>query len=422
MSWLPTLTCLAIPLLVVFVVRRAYVQNRERAVLRTQHPDEQWLWRRDWASRTATDDHGRTWGPLLWLPALMWNLISLPGVFIMWERRDDPKRYLFAAFPIIGLLLIAAALYQTLRRRKYGVSVCRFDALPLAVGRTLHGEVESRVSDVPPNGFVVRLTCVRRVVTSSGKSTSTSERILWQEEQRVGAGAAMPNPNGVRVPFRFALPADAEVADERNPRDRVIWRLEVSADVPGIDYRGVFELPVFTRVEGHTSVFAPVVERAWEPPPAIAFGVDEHGAERITIKPVSTAFDWLFFLGFVPVWYGGLYFMYRMGVPAAVAIFFGIFGGVVLYFALDKLGGRSTIAANREQLTSRRTFFGTRVLATPDIASIAAVLGDNSGSRALYDIEARLNDGKKVKIAKHLRSRRDAEMVASRVERALGRS
>lgn len=83
MSWIPTVACLVIPLLLILIARRAVIQQRERKVLREQHPNEQWLWRRDWAARTSVDQSHANSG-LLWLVAAVWNLISLPlffGVF-----------------------------------------------------------------------------------------------------------------------------------------------------------------------------------------------------------------------------------------------------------------------------------------------------------------------------------------------------
>lgn len=420
MSWIPALTCLVIPILVVLVVRRTFAEQRERKVLRGQHPDEPWLWRRDWASRSA-NDQSHTFNGFIWFFAVLWNAITAPVVFLWRERGGgEPFFELMWVFPAVGVLLIGLALYQTLRHRKYGGSVTRFEALPIPVGRTLRGEVDTRVREVPADGFLVRLTSLRRIVQNSGKSTTVNEQILWQEEQRVGAGAAMPNPNGVRVPFRFVLPADAEPTEEQDPRDRVIWRLEVIAEVPGIDYRGLFELPVFTRAEGQAAIFAPIVEPPWTPPPSLAFSVSDDGGERITVAPIGTAFDWVFYVVFTMVWYGALAFMARMGVPIAVVVFFVLFGTLVLYFSLDRFAGKSTLSANRTQLRTRRTFLGSRVIPTTNIERIEPRVGTTVGQRALYDLEASLRDGKTVSIAKNLRTRRDAEMVAARVTRALG--
>jgi hypothetical protein len=423
MSWITALTCVVIPLLIVLVARRALIQQRQRAMLRAQHPNEPWLWRRDWASRTAADVSSAK-SALLWLFAAAWNLIAWPVFFVVRGRTmPDPEFVVFALIPAAGVILLIVAAYQTLRRRKYGLSLCRFDALPLSLGHTLHGEVETSVDSVPQNGFQLRLTCLRHIVRSSGKTTTVEERILWQEEQRIGVGAAMPSPNGVRVPFRFPLPLGAEVADETTRHDRVIWRLEATAEVPGIDYRAVFELPVFARAESQRSeTFATAFEAPWTPPPTIAFGMAREGGETIAIRPSSSVFDWVFYIVFIVLWFGALYLTWRMGAPIVVVALFALIGFGVLYFALDALGGRSVLTVNRTQLVSRRTFFGTRILPAAEVTSIEPRLANTSGRHATYDLQVHTRDGRSVTIARHLRARRDAEQVAARILRGLGKA
>lgn len=423
MSWISTLTCLVIPLLIVLVIRKAYLRHREVKALREQHANEPWLWRGDWAARTSVDkSYEHVW--MLWFFAVLWNLISLPVVFVLKNQlRRDPVQYVFFLFPLLGAGLIVVAIYLTLRRRKYAASLCRFDALPIPLGRTLRGEVETRAMDVPEEGFLVRLTNVRRVVRSSGKSTSVQETILWQDEQRVGAGAAMPAPNGVRVPFRFTLPADeGEPADDRNPRDRIIWRLEVTGEVPGIDYRGVFELPVFGRApeEGESTFGSAPPQTPWTPPPSMQFGISPTGAEQVTIRSSARASDWIGYVVFFTFWFGALVFMRLAGAPLFATVVFAVIGLAAAAWAVDFLLGRSVIAATRTELRFRRSIFGTRVIPATEVVAIVPRIGTNRGGRALYNLQAQLANGRTATIAWHLESRRHAEMLAARVLRSLG--
>ena len=58
---------------------------------RAQHPDEPWLWRRDWAERVVREspDFG---GWCLWGFAILWNLFCVPVWFIVpWEWPADAK-------------------------------------------------------------------------------------------------------------------------------------------------------------------------------------------------------------------------------------------------------------------------------------------------------------------------------------------
>ena len=54
---------------------------------------------------------------------------------------------------------------------------------------------------------------------------------------------------GISIPVAIPIPADARKTDERDAADRVIWRLVLAADEPGIDYSATFEVPVFRTAE-----------------------------------------------------------------------------------------------------------------------------------------------------------------------------
>jgi hypothetical protein len=410
--------------LVAWLISRTIRQMQERAALQTQHPTEPWMWRRDWADRSVRDEATIKTG-FLWFFAFAWLLMSLPAVLAFREQaeRDRILLIFLALFPIVGVGVMIAATYQTLRRRKYGVSTCNLPRIPVALGSAFRGEVNVRLREQPPGGFQARLACIRRIVRSSGKSSSVHEHVLWQDEQTVGSGAVMPAADGVRVPVHFAIPRDGEPTDDSNRRDSILWRLEVRADVPGIDYVARFTLPVF-RVEG-----APDAEDwpaqampAWTPPPYVVFGMSRSGGEEVVVRPSVRFGDWLGYLLFIAVWYIALAFVLRMGAPLWAVVFFGIFGAFVFIAALDILVGRSAISADRQTLTARRSWLGlgkTRTFPAADVEQIVTRTG-RSGSPARYNIEARTRDGKSRKIATHLLNRRDAEELAARLWRALG--
>src|SRR6185503_2586845 len=75
---------------------------------------------------------------------------------------------------------------------------------------------------------------------------TTTEHIRWQEEQRV-RGTAVRDYRGIgaTIPVDFAIPADARGTDESMPRNTIIWRLSVSASLPGVDYAAAFDVPVY---------------------------------------------------------------------------------------------------------------------------------------------------------------------------------
>jgi hypothetical protein len=388
-------------------------------VTRTPTPhDQPWLARTDWAERAVRETR-EVGGWCLWGFAAVWNVFCLPLWFLVrWQWPMDGKTILMALFPIVGVLLVFLALYQTLRRARYGVSVCFLDRVPIPLGSTVRGQIDVRLRELPASGFALRLASVRRTVQGSGKNRSVHESILWQDEQTVTHGVT-PGPNGLRVPFRFDLPWECESSNLSDPSDLVLWKLDVSAEVPGIDYAATFELPVF-RTEHDRDELGPRVHSAasWQPPREISVAPD-----AIVIRTTHTAGDWLFPLFFFPLWFGVLALFRQFGAPLFVLAFFAAIALFVMLVIADYLLGRTTLTADRTALTTRRTWLGVgrrRLIPASEITRLEPAIGSTFGNRAYHNVRAVLRTGRTRTVAKHIRNRADAEKLSERLTQALG--
>lgn len=393
--------------------------DRER---RARYPDQPWLRRREWADGHIPSRAAISAG-CLWAFGFLWLAMVSPVLLLDFPR--EPNQLLVLAifrwvFPAAGVCVLLAAAYLTLRQRKYGMSYCRLDAVPTRPGSTLRAEVETHVHERPVNGFRATLSCVERV-TTHGRETRVSESVLWQDDQVVTN--VTPGVEGVRVPVAFALPADASPTDERNADDVVIWRLEVTADVPGIDYAAQFELPVFEtgdQIVTARPVHADVA--AWSPDRGspISVGVGPHGGEEIRVAAGRTANDWLALTVFFSFFFGVVFIFYKLGAPAFILAFVLAIAAFFVVLVLDFLIGRTVVRAETSGLTIRRWL--TRNIAAKDIAAIDAGIGMTSGSVVYYDVNVKLTNGRKVKAVRYVRKKRDAEMIAARIRRAVGKS
>lgn len=391
----------------------------ESVQLKQRHPDQPWMWRRDWAAN-AVNDQGALGVSLFWIFAIIWNLISLPMAFAFpWrEVRSSPIVIVPFLFPAIGVLMLIGVLYATARRMKFGASVLHLDQMPIVPGRTFHGELETRIRDTPAGGFTLRLTCVRR--TMSGRSSN--ETVLWQETQQVAL--ATPGFEGVRVPFSFALPPDAEVSQSQG----IVWRLDASAELPGIDYAAVFQMPVFA--SGASPSFddpvwpAPQVDAArWSPDPRshITITPMPSGGEEFRVgAPTTGRFGFIIFLA---VWFGIIAVMTKLGAPLVLPVVFGGFGLLILAIGLDWMFGHSVIRADRAALFIHRSFLGIgspRTLAPRDVNDITTSIGGSTNGVAVYNVTVVSGGGEKITAAKYVAVKRDAEMLAARIKRAIG--
>lgn len=211
---------------------------------------EPWRARADWSARRITDG-ARTQALLLIVVTLFWNGVSAAvGYGILSSFGFAGPQALFLLFPLIGLGLIWLSALALLRWRRYGTSTFELATLPAPPGRALAGRVHLTSSIDPARGFSITLRSVRITITGSGKNRSTHEAVLW--ERTLIMPGALQEAGGISIPIAIPIPADARETDERDASDRVIWRLGVTADVPGIDYSATFEVPVFRTAESGT--------------------------------------------------------------------------------------------------------------------------------------------------------------------------
>jgi hypothetical protein len=245
-SWLPLLgfglVFTTIPLFSMSVVGKTLRDLRVAQAAQATNPSEPWRWRQEWADGVMVDRQGQPVVPL-WILAVFWNLICFPVMLLVPFKLDAEHAPMFVAvlFPLIGIGLLCTAIYLTIRRRKFGLSHLTLDRIPIMPGREFHGDLDAHVTEQPIEGYHLKLTCLRRV----GSGRSVREEILWKEEQTVGSFQVQPSATGTHIPFAFTLPADALSSDDSIAGHPIIWRLHVTAAVPGIDYAAEFELPVF---------------------------------------------------------------------------------------------------------------------------------------------------------------------------------
>ncbi len=176
--------------------------------------------------------------------ALVWTLISgVIAATILRQPGGLGEFFFVLLFPLVGMLLVGVGVYMLLRRRRFGIPVLELATLPGVPGETFAGLVRTRATIDPEGGFRVRLQCLRQQQTGSGKNRRTDETTLWEHEE-VMPGAAR-RADGIAIPVAVPLPPDARETDERDSTDKVIWRLEVAAALPGVDFKAQFEVPVF---------------------------------------------------------------------------------------------------------------------------------------------------------------------------------
>jgi hypothetical protein len=407
---------------------------KEQAVLEASHPDSPWLWRSDWASGRIVDS-GRATMFTAWVFAAFWNLVSFPSAFFAVRaavQEGNHAALLALLFPLVGIGLVVWAVRSTLRYRKYGVSRLELSTIPGVVGRTLTGMVRAPARMQPDDGFQVTLSCVRRV-TTGGDDKSTTEKILWQEERRImGEPTRTAAAMETHIPVAFRLPADAEACDDSDSNNRVVWRLRLSAIVPGVDYEAQFEVPVF-QTSASDQPRSADEERIIQDPLAGA-GYQQPASSRIVVTSNRRGTEVLFpaarnpgaatsLTFFLLLWLGCIALQMYFRAPLVFPIVTGIFGLLILIGVLDLWLQVSRVTVDAGTLTWATGYLfpgRERTLHASEIADVIASIGMQAGTTAYYDVAVVRKTGKKIKVGHSVRDKREAEWLAGMLKKALG--
>ena len=410
---------------VIFGGRILKQQQRAQA----EHPAEPWLWRQDWAQGRIK---GSTKSGMIgaWIFAALWNLISAPVlIFLPQEAAKKPIAYLGLIFPVAGVFLLIRAIRLTIAFLEFGTTWFEMSPVPGVIGGELRGTIQARFPHSPDHGVQLRLSCVHRTTTGSGDNQTTSERIVWRGESGLASGQLYPGPNGTSIPVNFRIPWDAQSTETRSSRDVILWQLEASADVPGVDYHDVFEVPVF---RGAQTPAQPSPETAV----ANAFVARP---ENLTVEISQTAQGVEFYFPparnkgfatgtsvFLLIFGAVTYFLMGSRAPVIFPLAFGFFALLLLYIAVQMWLGTTRAGIGGNELLVQDGFLGggkVRRFALSEIASITSAIKSQQGGGTgthYYDIELTLRSGKKVTLGRTIRNQQEVDWLMEEMRRLSG--
>lgn len=391
----------------------------------TDHPEstaKPWLGQQEWASNQITcKAKNNIW--FMWAFALFWNLVSLPATSAIPEEFASGNKLILIAlmFPLVGIYLLVLAIKFTLSWRRFGQLTLTLDPYPGSIGGQVGGTLEVPVTYYSQQRFSVSLQCVHSYETGSGKNRSRHENILWQAS---GLAHTQPSPtSGTLLAICFDVPADLP-ASEPHSRNYRFWRLDLNADLPGIDLHRQFEVPVFATAEKSPTNLPMSTEH-----PLLN---DEHEAliesvANIEQIPGGVAMyfpmlhHWgnnlvglvcgLFFFG------AGLLMRSEANAPGIIVWAFTLIGGGIVFICLKWLFTSLRIQLDHNGLISQRYWLGIAIgrdqIPRAEIAKLqitAGLRGNGAkGYQELYKIHALTQSGKKVLIAMNLQGRATAQ-------------
>ncbi len=392
--------------------------------LQAQHPSEPWMWKGEWASRRVPD-HAVASTAGMWAGAVITAAVIAPGLILAPHKSTNYGAMLFfAAFGLVVLFLLVSAIRATLQARRFH-SVLVLDTLPGAIGGALRAHAEiSGDTDALRNAQAIRitLTSLRRQLTQSGKSSSTSDTILWQDTSAIAGSALGAGPSGAVVPVEFVIPADATPTDDSNYRDQTLWRVNIDADVPGVDYAAHFWVPVFRTAAAPMLQSAPVFHAQ---PSVVVRTIPEQQTPaglRLDFKPFRAPALAIGTSAFTVIWLGAVALMVRVHAPFFLIVVFAAIGLIVAYASARLLFGSSTVTVTRDSvLVEPRVLIKLQPKTIPraDITGVQIKIREQTSSgttaTAYYDVELLTRDGRSTVLGSLIRDKAEAERLAGDV-------
>jgi hypothetical protein len=201
----------------------------------------------------------------MWGFAIFWNLISSPILFVLGDelKQENYPALLALLFPAVGIFLLKKAWDLTREWRRFGVIELELDPFPGAINGHVGGSV--LIKDIYDGGhrFNVELACAYSYVSRSGKNRSRHENILWSEKGIAHASIdASPSGTGTRLSFRFNVPDNLPESDVELTGNYHLWRIKLSADIPGVNLDRDYIIPVFRTEDRASSIHHDLSDQA----------------------------------------------------------------------------------------------------------------------------------------------------------------
>jgi hypothetical protein len=243
----------------IIVVFRA---PKEKDLSAPEYRDTPWLANDKWQT-AVVKSNSKTAMWASWGFAAFWNLISAPLPFLIYTEvteKNNLPALLGLLFPLVGIGLITWAVKSTLEWNRFGPAPVTLDPFPGSIGGHVGGTIDVNLPYDVNTKFSLTLTNLRSYVSGSGKNRSRKESAEWQDTQVAHTSAGV---KGSRLSFRFTVPEGIEEsAADQSEESYYLWRLNVKADLPGVDIDRDYEIPVYATGERSVQLSEFKIEQA----------------------------------------------------------------------------------------------------------------------------------------------------------------
>jgi hypothetical protein len=175
----------------------------------------------------------------------------VPFNYVGFVLDDVPGRWFWMGivglFDVVAVVAVGYAAYVLSRYLKYGTSAVSFETFPFRLGDRANfrflGPGRSEVLEP----VTVTVRAIEEAYETRGSGKNRSQQVVYYETyadtQAIDdVRRRWEGRRGLALAFDLPSEAAGTRLSERPPR---YWELEITAAVPGVDYKAVFLLPVY---------------------------------------------------------------------------------------------------------------------------------------------------------------------------------
>lgn len=208
-----------------------------------------------------SDSRSRMW--FLWVFAGIWNLIAMPLPFLVFGVGPGESKIISPIVflvPLAGIGMIVFAIRRTLEWKRFGRALLTLDPFPGSIGGQVGGTIDLDLRYDPQSRFSITLSNLYSYARGHGKNRSRHEMPKWQDTQ---AAHVSQGARGTRLRFCFDVPGNLNESDAQ-PQDDMyyLWRLNLNADLPGVDIDRSYDIPVYATAQRSANLSEVSIEQA----------------------------------------------------------------------------------------------------------------------------------------------------------------
>lgn len=401
----------------------------ETRIVSPETAEKPWLSNPKWAeNKISSNVKAEMYGLIVF--SLFWNLITWPVLLLngasIVEEVHPMILLVMAIFPLTGIFLIYLTIKSIRQHNAFGKTPLTLTPFPGSIGGQIGGKISFERNISSLTSFPVKVVCLKKHISGSGKNRRTNERLVWESDT---FARHYTHGIGSGLEFRVDVPDNLPETDINKDSSWHEWRVDI--DSPDIKLKRSFEIPVYRTAEAsEVSYKVPqhLIQNKNKLDLDSSLPVQQQGNEvrihyPMFYKPttkVIVAMIGLAMLIAVAV--------FRQDMPIFVFAMLLLIGGLMAFFSIKSLLSSLTVVLKNSTMEVSKGLFGlfkrTQRFSFSEIAGIERkeVMRSQSGNKHTvhFSVLALLRSGEKLDIAKQIEGESAAALVEEFFREKLG--